>query len=466
MVQVYVNIQLQPDMQVLYYCGTYELPGEMYMAETKRGYAPVMLAAVALAGLAALGAYFFMDGKKTPSTSQSPVAVRSTVGGSGREGVIASSDRTSVQGGVTVQALTESGQSLPAVTQGADVTSASVAPSPIPSGNVGSTMGETTFSTVTRSAPEGRLRADLGADDTSTTGMLVPPGEGGTAPRQETSSRADSSVPQVGIRPTAGEDGVVRLVFVEDLAAFLVLNYWPRGAHPAATRSGISTVSLQWANLRYGAEMPGITGGEGNPSRARSRVLSYVLTPSVVNALYGMYAERFLVALKTRSDMRIVGEPGSERYLTSAEKKEMLRIYASYASQIGNALNRYTADPAMPGRVRLYTNAADAVEIARRAYLECVDAYEAIRHGGGRQQINRTRAAVEQAAGTYQKSIVRREEAKNNLIKAMGGKAESGDTLVYVASWAARRGEGSKEGLRTCGDVILSMVDKLAGAAR
>ena len=305
--------------------------------------------------------------------------------------------------------------------------------------------------------PGAPMNENLGGDDTSTAGMLMPP---------VVETAVEGSSPQASPRVSGREDGVVRMMFVDDLAAFLVRNYWPRGTHPSAVRTGISTVSVQWANLRYGAEMSGIQGGDGSPVQARASVLRYVLNPATINSIYALYADRFVVSLQARAGTRTVESSGRKRLLTGAEKKEMLTLYAAYARSLGNALKRYTADQSMPAKVRAYKKAAESVDAARRAYLERVDAYETLQHGGGRQQAARARSAVELAAGVYQESIRKREEAKRTLITAMGGDKDSDESLVYIASWAERRGAEKSAALAACGDVALNMATRLRNASR
>jgi hypothetical protein len=116
----------------------------------------------------------------------------------------------------------------------------------------------------------------------------------------------------------AGGDAVVRPAFVDDIAMFLAQNYWPKGTHPSAKNSGITTASLRWANLRYGAELRSLNG--------RQAVLHYVLNLATVSNLYAMYADSFVASLARGAETRSVGEGDARRFLTSAEKKEMFSI--------------------------------------------------------------------------------------------------------------------------------------------
>ncbi len=268
--------------------------------------------------------------------------------------------------------------------------------------------------------------------------------------------------------PKVNEDPVVRLAFVDDLAAFLAANYWPKGTHPSARRAGISTVSVKWANLRYGGELQGMRRGD-DPVGARAAVLRYVLTPSMLEGLYSLYSDRFTAMLSAAADARRVGPEGKERPLTGAEKKEMFQIYAGQARGLAAALSAYAADPSIGGRVEALNAAETAVFEANRAYMESAATYEEaqIEKRPGQDKF---RARMDQDAGTYQRSIQAREKNREALVRAMqqsgAAKNVGEDTLVYVASWAHRRGVGNPEILRAAARVLQQAGTRLAAAAK
>lgn len=269
--------------------------------------------------------------------------------------------------------------------------------------------------------------------------------------------------------PAAREDAVVRPAFVDDIAAFLAQNYWPQNTHPSARRGGITTASLQWANLRYGAELKGLDGRQGDPGGARRAILGYVLNPAVVGRIYGLYSDGFVAALKQEADKRVVGEGDGKRSLSAAEKKEMFTIYSGFAGRIAGALENYAADPSMPGKVKAYAQAEQVVQDANRVYLESMLAHEEAVESKDKARITAAQLRMDKEAATYQKRIRERETAKNALVSAMskGGSGQGGsDTLVYAAFWASRRGNDSAQALRACAKALGDMSAKLAAASR
>ncbi|MCC8194821.1 MAG: hypothetical protein LIP28_09280 [Deltaproteobacteria bacterium] len=268
--------------------------------------------------------------------------------------------------------------------------------------------------------------------------------------------------------PAAREDAVVRPAFIDDIAAFLAQNYWPKNTHPSARRSGITTASLQWANLRYGADLRGLDGRRDDSRGARRAILGYILNPEAVSRIYGLYADGFVAALKQEADKRVVGEGDGKRPLSEQEKKEMFGIYSGFAARVAGALENYAANPAMPAKVQDYAQAEQGVQDANRIYMESMIAYEEAAESGDNARATAARLRMDKEAATYQKRIRERETAKNALVTAMNkDKSASGsDTLVYAAFWAYRRGADSAPSLRACAKALHDMSAKLAAAAR
>ena len=268
--------------------------------------------------------------------------------------------------------------------------------------------------------------------------------------------------------PAAREDAVVRPAFVNDIAKFLAQNYWPKNTHPSARNSGITTASLQWANLRYGADLRGADGRQGDSRGARHAVLNYVLKPPAIDRIYGLYADGFVAALKQEANRRTVGEGNGKRPLSEQEKKEMLGLYANFATRIANALENYAADATMPAKVQAYSQAEQAVQEANRIYLESMVAHEEAAESRDKAKVVAAQLRMDKDAATYQKRVREREAARSALVEGMSKKQNGygDDTLVYTAFWAYRRGENSASSLRACSKALGDMSAKLAGAAR
>ena len=262
----------------------------------------------------------------------------------------------------------------------------------------------------------------------------------------------------------------VQPTFVDDLAVFLVQNYWPRGAHPAAVKSGISTVSLKWANLRYGAEGRGLALSREDPVRGRAAILRYTLKPGVLQTLYAADVERFMQAMAEEADRRMVKMRNAERQLTSAEKKELYSLYAAQAQSLSAAIAAYVADSGMPARVAALASAEQAVYEANTAYIDSMAAHEEVKDSKDSRAVATALQRMEHMARIYQTSIQARVRLRDELESSMGQKAEArmlgGDTLVYCAQWLYRRGAGQEAVLRAASGILADLAGRFASAAR
>ena len=288
------------------------------------------------------------------------------------------------------------------------------------------------------------------------------PYSAGSDPYSAGSDLSGAAIPELHESP-------VQATFVDDLAVFLVQNYWPKGTHPSAVRRGISTVSMKWANLRYGAEGRGLTLSREDPARGRMAILRYAMKPGILQVLYAADAHRLIDAMAEAADRRIVKLRNTERPLTPSEKSELYAIYAAQARALAAAIATYAADAGMPSRVLALDKAEQAVYEANTAYIESMAAYEEAKDAKDARAAA-AQQRMEQAATAYQESIQTRVAIRTDLESAMGQKAEArslgGDTLVYCAQWLYRRGAGQEDVFQAASGILADLAGRFAGAAK
>lgn len=471
----------------------------MAASSKSRGAGTILLVIVLLLGVAGASAFFIHkvltgeDPLASLTGQTDPTAPTSAAPGENGGAVAPVQDGQDGQNGQTATAPAAGQTGAPVVLTPGETT-AGASPVPQSQGTAASEQGATPAAPGTPVAssapvppgqfvvpPEGApdVFAGVPVDDGSGTDTgLVPPTYDDDPDARQTAERSPGPpdpgpglliVPGAIETPPAAarEDAVVRPAFVDDIAAFLAQNYWPRNTHPSARRSGITTASLQWANLRYGADMRGLDGRRNDSRSARRAILDYVLNPTAVGRIYGLYSDGFVAAMHQQADKRLVGEGNGKRALTEAEKKEMFGIYAGYASRVAAALENFAADSAMPKRVEAYAETEKNVQDANRVYLESMLAYEEASAGNDNANITAARLRMDKEAATYQKRVREREAARNALVAAMSkGKGGRDDTLIYTAFWAYRRGDNSAASLRACAKALSDMGAKLNHAAK
>ncbi|MDR1685814.1 MAG: hypothetical protein LBR82_05135 [Desulfovibrio sp.] len=241
-------------------------------------------------------------------------------------------------------------------------------------------------------------------------------------------------------------DSVVTPAMIDELARFLADNYWPEGSMPIGRGRGRgATASLRLAGLRFGSPARNVPSAD--LARTRGRLLNYVLMPSMIHALYGLYGERFPAALEREALNRQRGPQG--KAFTNAQVAALFRDYAAVARGLSGVIHAYLGDPRIAGLLETYTRAADE---ASSAYLR----YEESARGG---------ADRSGAAEAYQEAVSRRELRRVDVAAALrrGGNTQGLDTdsLVYAGSWLYRRGGSVNQALSALAEVCASGAERL-----
>ena len=254
--------------------------------------------------------------------------------------------------------------------------------------------------------------------------------------------------------PASGQDSVVGLGLVQDLARFLAANYWPAGTHPMAKARGISTAGIKWANHRYGGQLHGFSTGHDNPALERQHVLQYVFMPSMLKALYGLYDNRFYEAMRAEAGLQKRGENNTP--LSPAQTAEMFGIYSGMAKDLAGAVRAYADTPHIRPLVAAYAKATDNAAAAFARHSESREHADAI-----------TRS---EAAEAYRQALRERERARETLAAAMrrsgAGRSIDSESLVYTAQWMYRRGENSRAALDALAGILEDCAGRFAGLER
>lgn len=236
--------------------------------------------------------------------------------------------------------------------------------------------------------------------------------------------------PEVGRQ----DDAVVRVMFIEDLAKWLVAGYQPSGGG-----KGRLTVNLQAANLRYGAGMRGLSWIGDDLPKGRAEALDYVFTPDMLSALYKLYIERFMAAMGRAGEA-----PAADGKRLSAEQlSDMYNLYARRFRGLSGSLQGVASLPDLTRRMDDLHEAARRVVAANSAYSDVVFAFDAAREQGDAARAAELRRQADAAGRRYREAVVERERVAAALARAIrqnaAARALDDDTLLYVASWVNRR---------------------------
>jgi hypothetical protein len=249
------------------------------------------------------------------------------------------------------------------------------------------------------------------------------------------------------------EDKVLPLSVVEDFSRFLAANFWPRGTHPMAREQASSTAGAKWANVIFGAQLQGFAPSS-DPAGTRKRVLERVFTSAGVKTLYALYAERFFSSLERQA--RVQSRGANNTPLSDAQMADMYTLYGNMAHGLAGAIRAFMRTPNIRDLVSGYAQASTDAGLAYRRFAD------SLRDNDG----NNSDVDSLDNAKAYQAAIMSREQKREELAAALRRHGAlpglDSDSLVYVAQWLYRRGQGKDKAFAALADVLDTCAVRLA----
>ena len=238
------------------------------------------------------------------------------------------------------------------------------------------------------------------------------------------------------VPPDAGrkDDPVVRIAFIDDVAAWLVGHYTP-----SASGKGKISASLQAANHRYGVNMQGLAWiGEDLPA-GRATALGHVFTPGMLDALYKLYADRFMEAVA-----RSAGSPLPDgKQLAPAQQTDFYRQYAQAFRGLSGVLHAIASTPDFTRQMQALRDASQRVVSTNARYSELTFALDQARESKDMPQVSALRTQMSSLGREYQQAVVARERTQAGLVQLLKKNSQTRgmdtDSLLFIAAWVERR---------------------------
>lgn len=250
------------------------------------------------------------------------------------------------------------------------------------------------------------------------------------------------------------EDERVRPAFVNDLASWIVNRYNPQ------SRGGNLGVSVQSLNQRYGSNLTGLAVPRGGAA-GRASILRYAFTPSMVHAIYNIYADELL---------RSVAAEASAKKLNEAQTKNLYRALGSRCTLLAGGLESVASIEDLPGRMNDLARKEEAITLANRASLDARFDLEQARDQGG--NVRAAQASVNAAARNLQSAMAAHAAAERRLaedIRRKGAGALSQESILYLAGWVNRRlaeNPSALAGVQASAEVLRDLAARCARASR
>ena len=189
--------------------------------------------------------------------------------------------------------------------------------------------------------------------------------------------------------------------------------------------------------------------------------MRYAFTPSMVHAIYNIYADELL---------RSVAAEASAKKLNEAQTKNLYRALGSRCTLLAGGLESVASIEDLPGRMNDLAMKEEAITLANRASLDARFDLEQAREQGG--NVRAAQASVNAAARNLQSAMAAHAAAERRLaedIRRKGAGALSQESILYLAGWVNRRlaeNPSALAGVQASAEVLRDLAARCARASR
>ncbi len=333
-------------------------------------------------------------------------------------------------------------------------------PPPPPSGTPpvtapGTVAGQTIQGNLT--SPETSLEAQTATDDSAITEAIGASDTLGATDSTNTheqtqdtdiaaeAKQATERAPATPILPKVQEDAKVPAPFVDDMAQFFVRQYKPGKG---------TSLSLASLNMRYGEKMHMLMPeGSQDVFSARAALLRYAFNPPMLNALYGLYANRFLDAMELAASQPEKGKP--------LNPLELSNMFKAYASECRTASGIFEGISKMPDFTTRMENIASLTQSSLDIHASMTSAVfdlDTAREEKNTAAADAAQARIDDLNAQYQQALFERQGARDAFVRLVrrnglaANKADA-DDILFVAAWLERRKSKSDDILESAAAV-------------
>lgn len=269
------------------------------------------------------------------------------------------------------------------------------------------------------------------------------------------------------------EDTVVQPKFITDLSHLLVNAYHPKGSHPAAKNESKLLLDAKVINVHYGIEMTGLSWSGDDLAVGRRSVMQYALRPTMINALYALYKERFIETINADIDEATRNFDGAERILSPEERATFYKLTAKQLRATAGVIKSCAKVNSAMADVAVWLQAERDVLTANQKFQSALHDYQVSKDMNATPSVTDAAESKMKAQGeAYEKAIRDREAYKASLAKMIRNykwtKNQDDETNLYIASWVFRRSKdlsNPKEVMMTIQDRLLDLASTMDAQA-
>ncbi|PIE68904.1 MAG: hypothetical protein CSA21_05040 [Deltaproteobacteria bacterium] len=235
--------------------------------------------------------------------------------------------------------------------------------------------------------------------------------------------------------PAPQEDPYITLPFVDSLVQFALDRYHPGHSLTNPHARGRLDLSVKLLNMHYGISLDGLQYEENNVPATRKALLSYALTPHMLDLLFGLYGDQCLrkATEKAAATVKLfpthAAKPES-RLLTLHEQKEFFALCAGKLEDLGKLFTAISTLEDFSSRVENYLHMRNELNNAYYTFWSLND------NKADQTEIDRAANAIKQTVLTF-------EQSKRALVTSIVNRAHPQATdegeVLYLAKWIFRR---------------------------
>ncbi len=251
-----------------------------------------------------------------------------------------------------------------------------------------------------------------------------------------TTSRTDIQADNQPASAPREEDRHVTLAFFDDLVELALKHYHPAHSIANPGNKGRLDLSVKTLNMHYGLSLEGLEGdSHENKSSARQTILSYVMTPAMLDILFDLYGKEFLLKAQEKAPSTVKlfpihSQQPVSRPLSLLQQKEFFRLCGKKLQDLGRVFSTISTMNRFSSRVANFLKVRTELNNAYYTFWSLKDN-------------NTEQNRIDEAANNIKKNILNVEKTKKALVASIVNKARpqtiSQDDILYIAKWVFRR---------------------------
>ncbi|BBD10060.1 hypothetical protein [Desulfovibrio ferrophilus] len=242
-------------------------------------------------------------------------------------------------------------------------------------------------------------------------------------------------------------DRVLTRDFIRDLAATLAASYQPAGTRNNLSNRGVTTLTFKKLNMRYGTELTGLNVDEQDAALGRDQALSHLFSPIVLRLVFDIFSQPLLDELTAQGAAQqrefAKGSTYVKHSVSSAQVREMLKLYASLVADAGKAFEAFASRPDLTTALNRYFDASARVNAAYGKYSD-------------REAVEAPQKELDAISLEIKNAIQAREKMRIGLLKGIrlgSGSMLAESDAIDIASWIHRRLAADPDAINAVGAI-------------